>query len=113
MQIRHSEFDARRVVGEGTVVVRELLLQFADPIVHSEAHLALELRRSADLRRTGSGLCAGCGAVRLRLCLHCRLLCSLQLLLLLLLLLMQQHHLRLHCQLSDDVDWRDSSGSGD
>ena len=39
--------------------------------------------------------------MRLRLCLHCRLLCSLQLLLLLLLLLMQLHHLRL--QLCDDV----------
>ena len=111
VQIRHGEFDARCVVGERAVVVRELLLQFADPIVHSEAHFAFELRRGADLRQTGSRLCAGCGTVRLRLCLHCRLLCCLQLLLLLLLLLMQLHDLRL--QLCDDVGLRDSSGTGD
>jgi len=49
--------------------------------------------------------------VRLRLRLHCRLLCSLQLLLLLLLLLMQLHHLRL--QLCHDVWLRDSRRSGD
>ena len=87
-QIRDCEADAGGVVAELRTVISKLLLQFAEPIIDLEAHLAFEGRGIADagqLRWRG-GRCSA--STRRMLCCSC---CSK----LLLLRLIQLHDLSL------------------
>src|SRR6185312_17468036 len=58
---RDGKLDAMLVRGELVVVVVELALQLAKPLVHAEAGLTTELRRRRNLRQLGPDGCSGRG----------------------------------------------------